>query len=436
MTESRNNALLDAQSADLQTDSQRSAGDSPSLLGTTYKVSVPRTNENQSAEVFVYALQSVARQLLPDRRVAWCMRRFQPQRDRIEIVHSPKRQSAYYYGLMRCSKLWECPVCARKITERRRKELVDLLNAASVSVLSKTGRGWVNVPKFNLSMLTFTIGHAASEPCSDVLDRLSRSYARFASGRWYQGFKQVYFVVGTLRALELTHGDRGWHPHYHVLCFHDSYLPTGRNYDKAGEEDTELVEEWATLGITREDFLQAARIRWTDSVKAEGGYTDMLRGVDLVVGQPHKYVAKVAGDRDPREWDLPTEVTKQPVKRARDENRTLIQLLHAYANGDTRAGDLWIEGIDALAGKSHLRPSKGLWDMLNASVTIDDEQASEQEIDEMDRVLASLNWEDWKRIIARDARGQVLEVASNGSDEDLWRLLESFGIHRQEGNND
>ena len=411
MTENANKAIVGAQGALDIEQSQRSVGDSPSLLGTDHKTSVPRTEQiGSSAQVYAYAMQAVARELLPDRRVAWCMRRFQPTRDRVDIVHSPKRQSAYYFGLMRCSKLWECPVCARKITEKRRTELVNLLKEAKVSVLNRTGNGWMSIPKFHLSMLTFTIGHTANEPCATVLDRLGRSYSRFASGRWYQGFKQLYYVAGTLRALELTHGAHGWHPHYHVLIFHDAHITTRM----------------------QADYIGNARVRWHDSVLGEGGYTDAVRGVDLVVGQPQKYVAKIAGERDVREWDLPTEITKQPVKRAREDNRTLSQLLQARAGGDIQAGELWIEAIDALAGKPHLVPSKGLWALLESSVTTDDTEASEDTVDETDRVLASLNWEDWKRIIRNDARGQVLEIASCGNADELWRLLESFGIHREE----
>src|SRR5438552_1083589 len=68
-----------------------------------------------------WQLQREARALLPHERVAFCMRRIQATT--VDVFYSPQHQSAHYGGLMVCGSVWVCPLCAAKISERRRAEL-------------------------------------------------------------------------------------------------------------------------------------------------------------------------------------------------------------------------------------------------------------------------------------------------------------------------
>lgn len=389
--------------------SQRSEGAAlPFLESITNSPS--HAQEKRSAQVLVYFLQSIARELLPDQRVAWCLRRLQPFRETVEIMHNPERQTAYYRGLMRCSRIWMCPVCARKITETRRVELDELLARSVIPIIKSSGRDFFEVPKFHLSMLTFTLSHDWDESAAKVLDRLGRAYSRFASGRWYQGFKARFFIVGTIKALEMTHGVNGWHPHYHVLLFHDSYLPP----------------------MMQIDYVANARLHWSGVVFNIGGATDLIRGVDLIWGNTHAYAVKLAGDREVQDWSLVQETTKQPVKHGRNGNSSLVDLLIAYAHGDVQAGELWSEAVYALNRKKHIEASKGLWAMLGREVSTD-EKSAEDEPGETHRILASLTAAQWRNIIRLDERGQVLDIAAGGSSVELAAYLETLGIWTEEG---
>ncbi|MDF9645043.1 hypothetical protein, partial [Bacillus cereus] len=68
-----------------------------------------------------YACQSVARKALPNERVSMCLRRVNGSF--VQVLKHKKTQKAFYDGLLVCSSVWNCPVCAAKISERRRKEL-------------------------------------------------------------------------------------------------------------------------------------------------------------------------------------------------------------------------------------------------------------------------------------------------------------------------
>lgn len=362
----------------------------------------------KAVRVAMFRLQALARKLLPDHRVAWCMRRFQPHRSTMEYRYSEKRQAAYHYGLRCCEKLHECPVCARKISERRRNELETGLANSLFPVLRADGSVFF-IPRYHQSMLTLTIRSELEHSADRMLNQIAAAWTAFSSGRWIQGFRQQYYVVAHLKALEMTHGiESGWHPHYHVLLLHDS----------------QLNEE------AQADMIASVRRRWAEKVADVGGYADPIHGADLKWGTNKLYPVKVAGDREIREWNLIAETTKQSVKRGQGkEHRSMLDLLMLYGQGDDSAGKLWIEAVYALSGRRWLEGSKGFWKLLKVT-PVSDETAAEQETDEADRVLAVLTWEEWKLVLKHDARGHDLDRAADGKAESLWAYLQTLGIVR------
>lgn len=373
------------------------------------------SNHARSAVVLRFALQAKARELLPDHRVGWCLRRFRAGNTKIGVVHAKSRGSAYFDGLMRCGRVWVCPVCASKIAETRRAELSTLLLEAREVVLGYTSEAPEYYPRWFLTMLTFTIQHRPEESAADVLARIDRAWQRYYSGGWAQGFRKRFYIVGTIRALEMTHGADGWHPHLHLLQFHDSYLR----------------EQFATAPLyhpSQPEMLGLARDHWSHSAGKVGGYAHSLFGVALTVGEVANYPIKSDAEREMKRWGMSSEITKQTVKRGRGESRSLTDLLIDAAKGDDLAAKFWIEGTNALAGHKQIEPSKGLWTMLGRKLK-SDEEAAEDEAEASDEVLALLTWEQWKIVLLADARGDVLDIASMGDADALWSYLESLGVH-------
>ena len=73
-----------------------------------------------------FALQSVARSILPESRTAKCLRIRAHDCD-VQVWKSKEHGTASYGGLQTCGSVWTCPVCAAKIAERRRVELLDAM---------------------------------------------------------------------------------------------------------------------------------------------------------------------------------------------------------------------------------------------------------------------------------------------------------------------
>jgi hypothetical protein len=82
-----------------------------------------KAGEAKEHRLLKWALQAEARAILPNERVAQCLRQINPLAAGVEVLHSPEHQVAHYKSLIVCGSVWMCPLCAAKISERRRDEL-------------------------------------------------------------------------------------------------------------------------------------------------------------------------------------------------------------------------------------------------------------------------------------------------------------------------
>lgn len=363
---------------------------------------------NGEERIARFALQAAARELAPAGRVRICLRAIVPGRESVEIWHSSARSRAYYKNLMTCGSVWVCPVCAAKISERRRVELARVLGVRDLLVVPAAGGGerMVTVPRYHLAMATFTLSHKKGETLAAVLARLQSAYRRMWSGRWPQAWQKLHRVVGTLRALEVTYGENGWHPHIHLLLIRDSANTPGSVRDM----DIELT------------------LRWLDVVTSVGGEASAQRGMVLSAADDKagEYLGKMGHQVDAaiRRWGVVDELTKYPVKKGRAESRTLWDLLADYIGGDVRAGELWIEAQAALRGVMFLRPSNGLWKALQAPESVGDDTEMAQELQSpSDAILSSLTIDQWRTVVRKNSRGELLEVASEGDPEKVKKFL-------------
>ena len=67
-----------------------------------------------------YALQAVARDILPKSRTALCLRTRIKGGDGVGVWKCDHSGTAHYSGLIVCGSVWTCPVCGAKISEKRR----------------------------------------------------------------------------------------------------------------------------------------------------------------------------------------------------------------------------------------------------------------------------------------------------------------------------
>lgn len=231
----------------------------------------------------------------------------------VQVHHVDGR--AHFSGVETCGSVWHCPLCAVKITEGRREEIDEFLAAHE----SHDGAVY---------MLTVTVPHHRFQKAVDLRKGVAAAWRRVQGGGAWKKAKDRGRVAGTIRALEVTHGQNGWHPHLHILVAFEPGAETG---EMEGFCETVFVR-WAGA-VAKEGFGKCSRKAFAmDRVNATTGAAD--------------YVSK---------WGAGHELTKAHVKQAGRGGRTPWQLLRDYAeNGDKWAGVLFQEYAIAFKGSRQL----------------------------------------------------------------------------------
>ena len=76
-------------------------------------------------------------------------------------------------------------------------------------------------------LVTLTVPHAIHHDIRDTRKTVAKAWTSVSNGTPWKRFCGTYHVAGVARALEVTHGANGWHPHAHVLLFCRRVLSAG-----------------------------------------------------------------------------------------------------------------------------------------------------------------------------------------------------------------
>jgi len=330
-----------------------------------------------------WALKSTANRLLPaGHRTTKCHRWRVP--DMAIQVHQGKETGrAFYHGLQVCSSVWACPVCASKISERRRVEL-------SAAIAIAKARGW------RVYLATLTFPHGLGDDLATIAGQLTDAWAKLNQGKAGMQLRQAIGLKGTVRALEVTHGANGWHPHLHALLFIASTV-TPRQVQEL------LLPRWQRVatrcGLPLPSDEHGCRVDGGEKAAA--------------------YVAKGSG------WGLESELTKGHQKRGKKGSRTPWDLLRDYADQDDKqAGALFRAYAEAFKGRRQLYWSNGLKALLAVADFTDEEIAAAPD-DAPALLLATITEPQWKAIRRCHFESIVLDLAET-TPEGLLHFLETI----------
>lgn len=335
-----------------------------------------------------FRLQRTAAKLLPFERVSKCKWAVSSKIDGVDVHLTEYDRGvtrASFGGLQTCGSVWLCPVCARRISETRRGELNQLLK-------------WARAEGLKPVMITLTSRHGRGDSLTNQLDAMKRAKERLCQRREWR--RLAGRIAGSVIATEVTHGQHGWHTHFHWIVLMEA------------EAEAEAVELAETLA---------------------GPWRACLAGVGLTGGAAafHVQGAAEAGAYVGK-WGAAEEMTLTGEKRAAGKGRNPLQLLEDADAGDEEAARLWRAYGLAFKGRRQLVWSRGLKAAAGIEDASDEDAAKDekQEDGEAAPVLNILH-EDWigggARLGARYRRGRILDATETGGAQAARAVIEEGG---------
>lgn len=343
-----------------------------------------------------YQLQRAAQGLIPGERVKHCQRSTMSGSG--VSVYRSDVGGASFGNLTTCGSVWHCPVCAAKITEHKRIELQDAITAWT----KKGGEVY---------LMSQTFPHLDHQLLGENLKLFSEAQKKFKGSRKYTRILEAAGSVGSIRALEVTHGENGWHPHTHTLVF----AKPGQ-LELLKQLDMVWIETLIKTGLADRSQLNEM----------------LLFAFDIQNGDyAAQYVAKFGHEPSTKSktitdshWGASHELTKGHAKVGRRlGGRTAFTLLRDYIEGDSAAGELFIEYAKQFKGKRQL-----FWSpKLRKALALPEEEKTDEEIaaDEVQEreFVTMLDHEQWRLVLSRNARFEVLRVAEDEGAAGVARLL-------------
>jgi len=277
---------------------------------------------------------------------------------------------AHLNGLATCGLVWLCPVCSAKITARRATEVDTALRAHLAA-----GGG--------VEFLTATFPHDVGDALAPTRRLAADAWKRVQQGRAWLTVKRDAGIIGTIRALEVTHGANGWHPHVHTLMLTEKPL-----------------DERQRAGVLAHVFAA-----WSTTVQRAGHRAPLpcfttlepVRDAGAVAG----YIAKVGA------LAATIELTHGAVKTGhRTGQRTAFTILADYIE-HRRPRDLmlWREWEAGIAGARQLTWSRGLKAMFAVAEKSDEEIAGDDEPGSI--VAGVLSADDWTLVLRHGVHAEL-----------------------------
>jgi len=353
-------------------------------------VSSGEVGRRQSRREERYALRNgILRAVTSKHRVAACGR---CRIDADQPVGLSRKQqadgegAAAFSNLQSCGSVWLCPVCATKVRTGRAVEI----ERAVAGHLAGGG---------GLLVGALTVPHQRFDDLARVLDVVKGSFRKAVSGGAWKKDREEFGVIGFIRAVEITHGNNGWHPHLHLLIFTER-----------------LLEPLERKALNERIFTRFARFVEREGLGKPLATYNRLEAVKNAQAVS-RYISKAV-----------LEVGRFDVKVGRVGHRTPFQILYDMGQtGDMEDLALWHEFERAIPGTSSIRWSRGLKSRCLIEEETDEELAA-SELEGVEEETVYFTKAEWDLVCKVPvAQAKVLRAMEAGGSVAVYLVLLNLG---------
>ena len=256
-------------------------------------------------------------------------------------------KTKYSFGnLQSCKSKWACPVCMGK-------HFPHVFNAINQVAKQKIEAGC------SYSFYTLTIPHHLGDSLDDLLQTLSNTWRTLTRSRSFKKLKKRGYYSSNIRRVEITHSfNNGFHPHLHVLMFHNLKIndPDFINYLLQSEQE-DFLNDWVnsyilTKGMSfrssfdRLNFYDELKIRMrpAQSFQHFGNSYECLHDLERISQYLSKDIFEISGDETKTEGS----------------GRNIYQIIQSYRDGNTIELPVLREYYNATKGKKVLTTSRDI----------------------------------------------------------------------------
>jgi hypothetical protein len=323
---------------------------------------------------------------------------------KIKKCVSDNSRPAIFRNVETCSRIWTCPMCSKKISAKRQKELLQaFVNAAILGL--------------HVYMVTYTARHKKYDPVHKVLELVVNAVSRLKAARFWSRVCDEFGIVGSITALEATFSrENGAHVHKHILEFCERELSADEISKLRDEISTEYRKKLSALGGSADPRFDV----------------HIMSGADFLAEYVAKFGHNPKDDKRARSG-LSYEMTRNNSKGASsiEGHYTPLQLLDLSADGDEWAQVMWRKYEQAFRKHAQLTWSrktnnkKGLRELLNmGEEQTDADIVAEDEPEYID--FARLVRAEWAK--ARQIPHEVLEAAKDMTFTEFVAFMADRGI--------
>jgi hypothetical protein len=338
------------------------------------------------------SMQKVMAKLFPEYRVSKCGCVVQSNSKGVGVFKSKKHKTISCSNLQTCSSVWLDPVCAAKITEKRRLEVKQAIEKHQENGGS-------------ISLVTRTVPHTKNDSLVSLRDRFREADAYMKENYQYKKMRPRFNVDGDIKVFEITvTWLNGWHLHIHEVYFHDTDAFEG-----------EALESNPAYVAFLKDFEQTYYDVWRNSA-TKAGFDEPSREYGLQVQNGDfaaEYIAKW-GKEPESNWGIDAELTKAHIKSSK-KGYTPWELIRLYRDtGDERLVPIIQEYGHSMFGQQQLIWSKGLKKKFGIGEKSDEELA--EALEDTAEEIGVLSPVQWKFIVKNDLKADFFHFAVQGWD--------------------
>ena len=334
----------------------------------------------------------------------------------VQVRQSEDKKAVGYAGLQTCGSVWACPACSAKIQAQRRLE-IGLLMAIAAS------KG------FTVVFTTYTLRHKKGQALSLLWEGLTYAHQRVKQDKTVGKLRKAHNEVGAVRAVEVTYGDNGWHPHIHSLRFFENEV-TQADVDELRRNE---FRAWKAAAKKKGLGLPSASAFKMDLVDL---------GDEHTAGQVGRYMVKDL-DEEAKETEqgqkiidsgkkvsgITFEMQGGATKAARrTKSYTPMELFQEFLDtGNVEFLEKFNEYELASKGKRALTWSPGLKQRFHVREKTDEAIANETVGTEEDRVFG-ITEAGWQRVVEIRAAAILLNTLQQQGITEAKSLCNQMGI--------